>query len=1303
MLCQPLVFAQSLLLTAEDFVLLAGTDVTVAGPGPNVFSNGDVGAAASISGFPPAIVENGTTILGGVIVGQALDDLITASNALNAMPSPPANNLTSVNGGDLASQILAPGVYKFDVAASISLNGVLTLDAQGQNNVVWVINIGTSLTTGENAKVEFINLGSNGGADNGLFWNAGSAITLGATNVIAGNYLAGTDITFGTTVPGTGSGSGRALAQAGVTFDGPATMDVLGGPGNGDLAGGLTFDGGSLVPSGYVLLSSEGTYTQGASSVVLAPGKVYSTLGVVVDGGSADTNPLNPATLTVFQTIAELTGTNTYTGGTIVDGGQLTTASQNLPTNGAVSLIDSNNTGTTGSIIFDQGIDGTFGGIVSGAGSLTKENTAELTLTGANTYTGGTFVNEGTLIASAAALPVAGEVTLATNTLLVFDEFTDSTYAGNITGTGALEKHGVGTLALTGVNTYQGGTVVDGGTLSAGTQNLPTNGAISLIDSNSTGTMGSIIFDQSSVGIFGGIVSGAGSLIKENTAELTLTGANTYTGGTFVNEGTLVASTASLPDDGDITLATDTTVVFDEAIDSIYAGDVSGTGTLEKHGVGTLSLTGVNTYQGGTIVDGGALSAGSQNLPTNGAISLIDSNSTGTMGSIIFDQDIDGTFGGIVSGAGSLIKENTAELTLTGANTYTGGTFVNEGTLIASAAALPVAGDITLATDTTVVFDEFINSSYGGNITGDGTLEKQGFAALALTGTNTYTGGTFVNEGTLVANTASLPDAGDITLATDTTVVFDEANNTIYAGDITGTGTLEKQGTGTLELANATTAMLDIQTGSLFINGDAGATTVASGGLLGGIGTINGNLTNNGIVSPGFSPGTIFVAGNYTQGPGGTLVIQFASAISYDQLIITGTASLDGTLQLDFLGGYAPVGESFEILTAAGGVSGTFDPVTGSAAIAADVTYNPNNVTVAFVQVPFTAFAGTPNQNAVAAAAADSPDITTALNAIPNPDQMASALNALSPQGYQIWSNIAFDHATSLTDRLARNRTNLPDRGNYYFEGGQRRGSVNGDSDVGSASYRSDFGLAGGNFAIGPDFTLGGFFEYTKTNSDLGSSGSNSEIKKKTLGARAAWSSNQWFVHAVLAYGMEDYKSRRWIQFPGTSEMASSETSGRQWIANISAGRDFTSGPLTVTPFAGLLASYWKADGFQETGAGAFNVTVGDQSAESLRTQLGVAIAADFVDIHDVRIRPHARMAWMHELSDSQRTINSAFGATQFQTRTTKVKRDSLLLGVGLDLGFTPNATLYSHLSTRIGNNEDRLTREWLIGFNYSF
>lgn len=945
--------AQSILLTAEDFVLLAGTAVTVAGPGPNTYSNGDVGAAASISGFPPATVVNGTTILGGVIVGQALDDLITARNGLSALPSPAANNLTNVNGGDLATQILAPGVYTFDVAASLSLNGVLTLDAQGKNNVTWVINIATSLTTGANAKIEFINLGTNGGMDNGLFWNAGSAITLGATNVIAGNYLAGTDITFGTTVPGEATSSGRALALAGVSFDGAAMMDVLGGPGSGDFTGGLTMHEGSLVTSGYVLLSAAGSYTNGASTVVLKPGQVYNTLGVIVDGSSADTNALAPAQFTVFQTIATLAGQNSYTGGTVVDGGVLTTGSQNLPDAGAVSLIDSNETGTVGAIIFDQAVDGVFAGSISGAGSLTKENTAELTLTGANTYTGGTFVNEGTLVAS----------------------------------------------------------------------------------------------------------------------------------------------------------------------------------------------------------------------------------------------------------------------------------------------------------------------------------------------------------------TETLPTAGEITLAADTVLVLDEASNSTYTGNISGNGTLEKQGAGALELSNPTTALIDIQAGAFFIGADIGATTVAFNGFLGGAGTINGNLFNNGLVSPGFSPGTIFVVGDYTQGANGTLIIEFASDTSFDQLVVSGSASLDGTLQLDLLGGYTPVGQSFEVLTATNGVTGTFAAITGnSATLAPDVTYNPFNVTVAFIQVPFVVFAGTPNQTAIAVAAIDSPALSNALNNVPLASQLPEAMNAISPQGYQVWSEIALDHATSITDRVARNEAELPDNENFYFEGGQRRGSIRSDSDVGKTDYRTNFGLLGANFAVGPNFKLGGFFEYSKTDSGLGSSGSHSDIERMTLGARAAWSMDQWFVHSVLAYSFADYDSVRSIRFPGTNETAESQTSDHQWIGNITAGRHFDAGAVTLTPFVGLLASAWEVDGFTETGAGAFNATVDSQSVTSWRTQLGLEVSGAY-EMNGIRVLPHVRAAWVHDLSDSQRSMDASIDGVDFRLETSETSRDRLLVGTGVGVYLSDHTLLYASYSAQFADRsgDSDLSHQWLIGLNHSF
>lgn len=152
---------------------------------------------------------------------------------------PADQNYSGVNLGGL---VLAPGVYKFDAAAS--LTGNLVLDGQGMNDAYWVFQIGSTLTTAANANVSVINTGSSGGSNYGIFWNAGTGITFGATNQVLGNYLAGTSITMGAQ----SSGSGRMLALAAVTFD-QNDINAYGGPQSSDWGGGLTYDqSGRLVP-----------------------------------------------------------------------------------------------------------------------------------------------------------------------------------------------------------------------------------------------------------------------------------------------------------------------------------------------------------------------------------------------------------------------------------------------------------------------------------------------------------------------------------------------------------------------------------------------------------------------------------------------------------------------------------------------------------------------------------------------------------------------------------------------------------------------------------------------------------------------------------------------------------------------------------------------------------------------------------------------------------------------------------------------------------------------------------------------
>ena len=252
----------SILLSSGKFTVLGGTAITSTGVVGTLIRNGDVGlspgATTGITGFPPAAIQNGAIIATGPVTGQARLDLIKVQVGLAGMPSDKI--LSDV---DLGGKTLLPGVYTFSGAAS--LTGALVLDAQGRNGAFWVFQISTALTTSVNSTVNVINPGSNGGRDCGIFWNAGSGITIGANNRITGNYLAGTSITFGAMA----YGGGRALALAGVTLDNDQ-IDAKGGPGGTDWTSGLNYNAsGAVVPNPNLAFSYFGSNNRSTTNTTI--------------------------------------------------------------------------------------------------------------------------------------------------------------------------------------------------------------------------------------------------------------------------------------------------------------------------------------------------------------------------------------------------------------------------------------------------------------------------------------------------------------------------------------------------------------------------------------------------------------------------------------------------------------------------------------------------------------------------------------------------------------------------------------------------------------------------------------------------------------------------------------------------------------------------------------------------------------------------------------------------------------------------------------------------------------------------
>jgi autotransporter-associated beta strand protein len=181
----------------------------------------------------------------------------------------------------------------------------------------------------------------------------------------------------------------------------------------------------------------------------------------------------------------------------------------------------------------------------------------------------------------------------------------------------------------------------------------------------------------------------------------------------------------------------------------------------------------------------------------------------------------------------------------------------------------------------------------------------------------------------------SIEGTGNVFLGANRLTVGSNQLSTIFSGVIQDGGlfsnavggSLTKIGTGTLTLSGANTYTGDtsINAGVLRVDGSIASTNtvVNRGGTLGGTGTIGGNLRNAGIVAPGDSRGTLHVGGNYSQVSGGVLDIEIASLFSFDQLMVSGAATLGGTLDVTLDGYTGHAGDMFPILTSSG-LSGNF-------------------------------------------------------------------------------------------------------------------------------------------------------------------------------------------------------------------------------------------------------------------------------------------------------------------------------------------------------------------------------------------
>ncbi|MGK6309965.1 autotransporter-associated beta strand repeat-containing protein, partial [Variovorax sp. DT-64] len=549
---------------------------------------------------------------------------------------------TTISRGTLR----AGAANTFSTASAVTLGGGATLDLNNFSQTIGslagfgfvTLGTGTLTTGGDNSSTTFSGVMSGSG---GLIKIGTGTLTLDRDSTHTG----GVTINAGT-VRLDNSPFGLGASSATATVNSGGTLDLGGQYGvaqHVNLMGGtLTSSTGEALLRGAVTLGTGGTNTIGSDGS-----------GLILEGAVGGGSVTIAGTGRVYYRAA-----NTYTGTTTINAGAvLDTAASGIQSGSGII--------NNGTLWFEQASRGAVAQDISGDGELVKFGQGTLTLSGANTYGGGTFVEEGTLAISedrnlgapsgllslngGALQNIAPITTPRDITIGVFDGgfWTDAdlTSTGVISGEGYLFKTRRGTLTLTGTNTYSGDTTVLQGTLSisrdenlgdaSGRLNL--DGGTMLRTTGAFATARRIVLGEGSIAFHtdadltaSGVVSGDGSLIKIGPGTLTLSGTNTYRGGTAIAEGTLSiaqdrnlgrASTPLVLDGGTLrttgAFATARRVNLDSDggtlqtdADLTASGTVSGVGGLTKTGAGTLTLTGENSYSGGTDLKQGGIAVG---------------------------------------------------------------------------------------------------------------------------------------------------------------------------------------------------------------------------------------------------------------------------------------------------------------------------------------------------------------------------------------------------------------------------------------------------------------------------------------------------------------------------------------------------------------------------------------------------------------------------------------------------------------------------------------------------------------------
>ena len=904
-----------------------------------------------------------------------------------------------------------------------------------------------------------------------------------------------------------------------------------------------------------------------------------------------------------------------------------------------------------------------------------------MTLAGVNTYTGGTFLNDETnlTIATAFSLPSSGSVLFfgSSGTLSLafgpgsqqigslgsFSETTrlelgtvilttgsldSSSFPGVINGSAGcgLIKVGDTTFTLSGANTYQGPTHLNAGIIEVGNSLALSSGPSAILTmkqgttlqaaSGFTGTIGNAIqlssatnqsFNVNSNGqaltLSGNITElGGGSnllLIEDlsnSSGSVVLSGTNSYTGGTTVGSGTLsVATSANLNGTGPGTI-------------TLAGGGFAATGSMIL--TSPFAVTANSTI---TTAASKTLQLQGQLVGTPGRALTLSGPGTNSLTSVSVATGQPFTISGVIGGTQTLTKSGSGTLALPSANSYSDNTILS-------------AGSIDLSTSSSKL--------------GSGNLTIGDASVLTMSA-----------DGVQLANPITLQGSQTINVATGTTTL---------SGNFSGGTKLTKSGSGILKLMGSnSTGLMEITSGGLAVIGGSLTSNInsASGSTLSGTGTITGNVVNSGNMAPGASIGTLTIVGDYTQADNSVFTNEI-NATTSDKLIVHGNVVIGNNATFALVLENGPtytLGSSYNVITTAGfgTVSGLpFAKITTNNPSFNGLLTYPGDAVVLTVIGSSLFPVSIPNGNSGnVQVVLDTlfTDGDTALSPIFSsliqltPSELYSALDSMQPAMYKGLTLAQENNAVIVRSALSqRFQTILDDRNCVTCLSPSKNSAIFtwatgfGDFLHQSQTYSSSSPQVGyqantGGFALGLDYKLfdvlhiGALGGYTHSNMNWTGNRGRGDINSGYAGLYASAIGNLFYGNFSLTGAWSGFNSSRNIIYPTVNQTAKNNHQGNQLISHLDTGLNFEVQDITIRPFDSLDWIVQKENGYTETGAGQYDLSIDSSVANMLRNELGLNFAS-CAYFKSTKLSADAKLGWVTEVRMKGKNSTCAFVGT---------------------------------------------------------